>query len=138
MSKFRVLLGFTQAPHRAVEETASIVLACMNRNPAYPLASAGLVDLQNALVALKQSMVLASDGGTLEWAEMNKKRDSVIYLLRRLAEYVEANCKNDLATLLSSGFSAVSTGRTPVGTGQFVGVRREADPGELQLARVAA
>ena len=67
MSQFRVLLGFTQAPHRAVEETAGIVLACMARNPAYPLASAALADLQNALVAFKRSMALASARLRLSW-----------------------------------------------------------------------
>ena len=129
MSQFRVLLGFTQAPHRAVEETAGIVLACMARNPAYPLASAALNDLQNALVAFKRSMTLASQGGTPEWAAMNKKRDAVLYQLRRLADYVERNCHNDLATLLSSGFSSVSTGHGKVSAGQFEGE---------QLAEVAA
>ena len=34
--------------------------------------------------------------------------------LRQLAGYVQANCGNDLATLLSSGFDAVSTNRASV------------------------
>jgi len=41
--------------------------------------------------------------------DKNNKRDALIGLLRQLAGYVQQNCKNDLATLLSSGFEAVST-----------------------------
>ena len=56
------------------------------------------------------AMAAQVHGGRAATAEKNKKRVALIGILRTLARYVEANCGNDVATLLSSGFS-VAPGR---------------------------
>ena len=108
MFKIRVLFGFTNAPCLVVVETAAAVLAGLTHNPVYPVPSKVMTDLKTAFTEFSYSIVLASRGGRSEKAEMNKKRKSLVGLLEHLARWVEENCKNDLATLLSSGFSAVS------------------------------
>ncbi len=55
----------------------------------------------------------------------NKKREEFQQLLRKLARYVDANCGNDLAVLLSSGFAAWNRNGapSPVPKGEPVAVK---------------
>jgi hypothetical protein len=55
-------------------------------------------------------------GGTAATADKNNKKEALIVALRKLKHYVEDNCGNDLAVLLSSGFQAAATtrNRTPL------------------------
>jgi hypothetical protein len=46
-------------------------------------------------------------------AEKNKQRAIVVKMMRELGHWVEANCKDDLTILKSSGFQPTSTTRTP-------------------------
>jgi hypothetical protein len=57
-------------------------------------------------------MVEASDGSKTVMAEKNRQREDIIRMLRLLGRYVEANCKNDMAIFMSSGFQPISTIRT--------------------------
>jgi hypothetical protein len=41
----------------------------------------------------------------------NDSRRTLLGSLRQLASYVQINCNNDMAALLSSGFQAMSTKR---------------------------
>ena len=113
MPQLRVLLGFTNAPDHSLEETAQAVLDNLYGNAAYPAPPVLSADLQTALSAFSQAIAAAQQGGPADTAAKNNKRDALISLLRLLAGYVQANHGNDLAKLLSSGFDAVSTSRTP-------------------------
>src|SRR5207253_10564688 len=66
-----------------------------------------LAQLQPAADEMTAAMAAQIHGGRAATAEKKKKRAAVIAILRTLARYVEANCGNDEATLLSSGFSVV-------------------------------
>ena len=48
-------------------------------------------------------------GGTAVTAVKNKKRSVLDGLLRRLAQYVQANCNDDVQFVLKSGFQAKTT-----------------------------
>ena len=113
MPNLRVLLGFTNAPDHSLEETAQAVLDKLYGNAAYPAPPVLSADLQAALSAFSHAIAAAQQGGPADTADKNNKRDALISLLRQLAGYVQANHGNDLAKLLSSGFDAVSTSRTP-------------------------
>ena len=62
--------------------------------------------------------------GPAATADKNNKRGAFVSLARQLAGYVQHNCNNDLARLLSSGFEAVSTSRaqSPLAVPTIVGV----------------
>ncbi len=111
MSQLRVLLGFAAAPDHSLEETATAVLQKFYGNAAYPNPPVTLLVFQAALTAFSLSIAAALQGGPEETADKNNKREILIGLLRQIAGYVQENHGNDLATLLSSGFEAVSTNR---------------------------
>src|SRR5436309_13153355 len=61
-------------------------------------------DLTGAIAAQAQA-----GGGTAVTAVKNKKRSVLDGLLRRLAQYVQANCNDDVQFVLKSGFQAKTT-----------------------------
>lgn len=111
MSQLRVLLGFAHAADHVLEETALAVINNLYGHPAYPTPPVTKVNLQAALDAFTAAMGAQAQGGTAATADKNDKGDTLIGLLRQLAAYVQANCGGVLATLLESGFEAVSTSR---------------------------
>ena len=111
MSQLRVLLGFTNAPDHNVEETTLSVLDNLYGNAAYPAPPVTQAALQAALDALTAAIAAQAQGGTAATADKNNARDALVALLRQLAGYVQEKCDNNMATLLSSGFDAVSTNR---------------------------
>ena len=113
MPQLRVLLGFTNAPDHSLKETAQAVLDKLYGNAAYPAPPVLQPVLQAALTAFSKAIVAADKGGPEDTAAKNNQRDALIALLRQLAGYVQGKHDNDLAKLLSSGFDAVSTNRTP-------------------------
>lgn len=111
MSQLRVLLGFASAADHSLEETTSSVIQKLYGNTAYTTPPVTLADLQAAQTAFTAAIATAAQGGPTDTADKNNKREALIGLLRQLAGYVQTKCNNDLATLLSSGFDAVSTNR---------------------------
>ena len=111
MSQLRVLLGFTNAPDHILEETTGAVIQHLYGNVAFPSPPVPTATLQSALTAFTASIAAQAAGGPPTTANKNNKRDALIALLRQLAGYVQQNCNNNMAMLLSSGFDAVSTNR---------------------------
>ncbi len=131
MPQLRVLLGFTNAPDHAVEETAGVlaqshlpplvpyaaasaVIAGLYGNPAFPdppSPPVTKVALQAALTAFTAAIAAQTNGGPAATAHKNDMRDALIALLRKLASYVQEFGDNNLANILSTGFEVVSTNR---------------------------
>ena len=109
MPHLRVSLGFANAPDHTVEETATAVSASLYGNAAFPSPPVTKAALDAANAALASALAAAQQGGPADTAAKNGKRDILIALLRQLAGYVQANHHDDLATLLASGFDAVSS-----------------------------
>lgn len=83
-------------------------------NPAYPTPPVDLAAFKTAIDTYTASVSAALDGGKTATATRNKNRSDVMLMLRLLGHYVEANCKNDMPTFLSSGFSvAAPVAKTP-------------------------
>ncbi len=111
-AQLRVSLGFAEASDHIVEGVAGDVLDNLWGNPNFssvPFPSTTLAAARNEFL---QAMADMAQGGTAATAEKNNKREALLVVLRQLASYVQDNCANDLAKLLSSGFEAVSTSRT--------------------------
>ena len=109
MPHLRVLLGFATAADHSLEETATAVHMKTYGNAAYPSPPVTEPDFAAALSAFSAAIPIAAQGGPADTADKNNKRNALIFLMRLLAGYVQEKCNNDLATLLSSGFDAVST-----------------------------
>ena len=114
MAQLRVYLGFTNAPDHTIEETTGAVLDNLFGNAPFPTPPVTQPALQAALADFTAAIAAQAQGGTAATAEKNNQRDALVALLRQLAGYVQENCGNNLATLLSSGFEAVSTNRASV------------------------
>ncbi len=92
---------------------AGAVITGLTNNPAFPTPTVDLKTLQASVDDLKAALAAQPHGGAAATAEKNNKREALIVLLRKLKHYVEDNCENDPAVLLTSGFQAASTNRSP-------------------------
>jgi hypothetical protein len=111
-TQVRVQIGYKNAPDHRLDEIAGAVIKGMTGNAAYATPPVTMAALAQAETAFTAAIAAQAQGGTAATADKNNKRDTLIGLLRQLAGYVQANCNNDLAKLLSSGFEAVSSNRT--------------------------
>jgi hypothetical protein len=70
------------------------------------------------------STIAAADGSRKAIAESKKERQLLLRMIRQLGHYVEANCKDDMATFLSSGFKPIQRkgAKQPVATPHILGV----------------
>ena len=90
------------------------VLAGMKGNPAFADPPVRMEVLEEALDEFSLAIQAQAQGGSLATAIRNNARRKVMELLSRLALYVEGKSRNDLPTLLSSGFPARNRSRAQV------------------------
>ena len=109
----RVSLAFAGLPDQELDNFADGVHDGMSGNAAYPTppATATMPILATARGDFEAKMTAAAQGGPGATAAKNGSRQELIKILRKLANYVEGACNDDLPTLLSSGFQAASTER---------------------------
>ena len=112
MAQLRVSLGFAKLPDKELDNFALSVKTSMTGNAAYPTPPVTLANLETARGDFEAKIAAASTGGPPDTAAKNDSRANLLGMLRQLALYVQMNCNNDMATLLSSGFQAASTNRT--------------------------
>jgi hypothetical protein len=87
---------------------------------------------------LSAKIAAAADGGKTAVAEKNHQKEVVLKLLVQLAHYAEANCKDNMAIFLSTGFTpAASTNKTTPPVSESI---RKVEPGtnsgEMQVTLV--
>jgi hypothetical protein len=107
----RVSLGFARLSDTEADNFAQTVLNSMTNNPTYPKPPVAMSDLQTAMDDFMAKIAAAQVGGPPDTAAKNNSRQVLLGMLRQLASYVQINCNNDMALLLSSGFQAQSTNR---------------------------
>jgi hypothetical protein len=112
MPIYHVALSFAQYSAADLDEFTSGVCAGMRDNPAYPTPVVSLADLAKAQTVLEDALTAQAQGGTQATAAKNNAQESLVALLRQQAIYVQGAGKNDLPTLLSSGFLVNSTSKT--------------------------
>jgi hypothetical protein len=124
MPIYHVSLNFVQLPDSDLDEFASGVIAGLTGNAAYPTPAVSIADLTAAQTAFEDAMTAMVQGGTQATANKNNKRADLIALLRQEATYVQLTAKNDLPTLLSSGYLVNSTSKTksPLETPGIIGI----------------
>jgi hypothetical protein len=100
----------TQSAEQLVTSAGAVITGLTN-NPAFPAPPVELKAVQAAADGLNATLAAQAHGGTAATAEKYNKQEALITVLRKLKHYVEDNCGNDLAVLLSSGFQAAATTR---------------------------
>lgn len=108
----RISLGFARLPDSELDNFAHGVINGMTGNAAYATPVVTMANLQTALTDFTAKVAAAKTGGPPDTAAKNNSRQTLLGLLRLLAGYVQINCNNDMAILLSSGFQAMSTNRS--------------------------
>ncbi len=80
--------------------------------------------MQAAADSLNEALAAQAHGGTAATAEKNNREEALVALLRKVKHYVEDNCGDDPAVLLSSGFQAAADNRnrSPLATPSIVNV----------------
>jgi hypothetical protein len=68
-----------------------------------------MATLKSSTDLLSAKIALAAEGGKTAVAEKNHQKEIVVKLLIQLAQYAEANCKDDMTTFLSFGFTAANS-----------------------------
>src|SRR5207245_11806623 len=97
-----------------LKPTLHCSLKCLSDNAAtFPKPPVELATYQAAINAYESAIPAALDGSKTAIAQKNRLRDAAIRMYIQLAHYVEANCNDDVATFLSSGFQAAPTTKTP-------------------------
>jgi hypothetical protein len=112
LKKIKASLGYAKLPDADLVSRLNAVHDGLSGNPAYPNPTVDLATFKAAIESYTFSVAVALDGGKKAVTEKNKQREIVIAMLQQLGHCVEANCKGDMATFMSSGFQAVSNTRT--------------------------
>ena len=130
----RIADKLNRIPAEQLVTMAGAVINGLTGNPAFPNPTVDLKVVQAAADALAAALVAQAQGGTAATAEKNNKKEALIVLLRKLKHYVEDNCGNDAAVLLTSGFqpAIINRARAPLGNPSILSVDR-GNTGELVL-----
>jgi hypothetical protein len=109
--RVRIADGFIKQSGEQLVIMASAVITGLTDNPAFPAPTVDLKAVQAAADSLNSALAARINGGKAATAEKNNKQEELVALLRKLKHYVEDNCGNDAAVLLSSGFQPASASR---------------------------
>jgi hypothetical protein len=109
--RIRIADRFTKQSAEQLVAMAGAIISGLTDNPAFPAPTVDLKTVQAAADELNAALAAQVHGGTAATAEKKNKQEALISILRKLKHYVEDNCGNDSAVLLSSGFQAASTTR---------------------------
>ena len=109
-----LVLWFTRLKLTDLIAVAHDVMAKMSGNPAFPTPNPPLSDIKAATDEAETAMQEASSGDRVKIAVRNEKEAVLMGGLRNPAAYVQGNCDNNEANVLSAGFR-VRKSRTPVG-----------------------
>ena len=139
IKKIKAVLGFGKTSDADLLKVLESVLMGMTNNSAYPNPPVALTDFKSAIDSFSVLVTDALDGGKKVNSAKRKQRGVVVKMVTQLGHYVEAACNDDVATFDTSGFTAVSTVRTPpqpVSGAKISWVDRGANSGQV-LVRIS-
>ena len=84
----------------------------MSANQAYPSPPVDMASFKAAIDGYEKAISAALDGGKAAITSRDKFRGDVSIMFHLLGHYVEAACKNDMDTFVSSGFVAAPKRQT--------------------------
>jgi hypothetical protein len=114
LKKIRALFGLAKMADGAIRPLLDSSLKGLTDNAtAFPKPPVDLATYKNAINAYEAAIPAAHDGSKTAIAQKNKLRNVAVKMYIQLAHYVEANCNDDMATFLLSGFKPAATTQTP-------------------------
>lgn len=114
MPQYKTSLSFASLPDADLVEFANTTVINMTGNAAFPEPAVPLPEVSAANTKFQNAIVAAAQGGLGLTAAKDAEREKLLPLLRTQASYVQTVSNDDLAVILSSGFSVNSTSRTSV------------------------
>jgi len=111
----------------------------MTNNSTYSTPPVALADFKSAIDSFSVLVTDALDGGKKVISAKKKQREAVVKMVTLLGHYVEVACNDDVAAFNTSGFTVVSTVRTPaqpLSGAKISWVDRGANSGQV-LVRIA-
>ena len=106
VSPIRAVMGFAAMIDALLVVLAAAVLKGLTGNAAFPNPTIPLATFANDITIYSTAVAAALDGGKSAKAARDKAKKVVVNDLRQLAMYVESNCNDDMATFITSGFTA--------------------------------
>ena len=134
MPSLRTSRTFTKLSDTELSKFLGATIAGFSGNTDLSAPVVPVTELTTLKTQFDQAIVKAAQGGTVNTATKNLARAGVITALEKNASYVDINCDDDLAILLSSGYHNVSTSRaqTVLAPPQVLAVEH-AQTGELKV-----
>jgi hypothetical protein len=114
LKKIKALLGLDKMPDGNVTPLLDGSLKGLTAHA--DIFSQPPVDLKTygtGIASYEGAIPAALDGSKTAVAQKNKLRNAAVKMYTQNAHYVEANCNEDLATFLLSGFTPANTTKTP-------------------------
>ena len=111
MPILHVSYAFAEAPESTLNEFTTTIQNNIYGKAAFPQPPVAAATLADQLLAFNNALAEAATGGPAATATKNAARDVLIDSLRQLAGYVDERHKDQLATLLSSGFQSIGSNR---------------------------
>ena len=135
----KAVTNFRRMSAEDVATTSDTIQSKFNNNPSVTGGAPLPVDLPTVKAAtdlLRTKIAAAADGGKTAVAEKNHQKEVVVKLLIQLAHYAEANCKDDMTTFLSFGFTAAASTKntTPPASESIRKVEPGPNSGEMLIA----
>ena len=136
VSPIRAAMNFSAMAHALLVVFATAVLKGLTNNPAFPNPTVPLTTFGDHTTTYSNAVTAALDGGKNARAARDKAKKVVVNDLKQLAMYVETNCNDDMATFITSGFTAkakpIAAG--PVDVPTFKWLDYGTRPGEILAA----
>jgi len=108
---YRVSYAFGVLPDTKLDGFGANVVVKMTGNPAFPASPLTMAELGALRLGFHNALLAALQGGSQLIALREEARAELVLALRQVGAYVQSVAGQSLATLLSSGFEAVSTNR---------------------------
>jgi hypothetical protein len=128
----RVSLSFATLPDGELAAFALAIIDHMTGKDVFPTPPVSMAALRTGMEDFNLKIAAAKTGGPPDTALKNEARQVLLGMLRQLAGYVQIQSNNEVSTLLSSGFLAMSTNRAQTPLEPPVGLTvRNAGSGRL-------
>ncbi len=111
MPKIRTKRGFEKLPPVEVSKLTGKTIVGFTKNTDLPDPPVVVADLTKQKNSVDQAIIVADKGGSLATARRNALLAELVVSLNKNASYVDINCNDEQAILLSSGYEAVSVNR---------------------------
>jgi hypothetical protein len=136
MANVKIITGFARLRDDELDNRVQKIITSMTGNVNFATPAPPLSTVATALAEYQEALSQSKDGSKEKTAIKNQKRDALEKILNSLSLYVQANCQDNLAILLSSGYEARRP-NTPIGIlakPQNFKVENGPNPGSLRLS----